>query len=121
MYTENVQTVLPFKNEVRFVFVNGTVIKQMLEHSVRNDGPGFLSVDGLRFVWDPKAKPGSRVQRAEVLKQPSYMTEPLDVGKEYRLVVSDFLLNGGDGYTMLRDGCRHSGHTLELLSRSMCA
>ena len=123
VYTENVQAILPFKNEVRYCFVNGTVIEQMLEHSVRNDGPsgGFLSVHGLRFWWDPRAKPGSRVQRAEVLKQPSYMTEPLDYRQEYRLVASDFLLNGGDGYTMLRDGCRHSGHTVELLSRSMCA
>ena len=50
-----------------------------------------------------------------------YATEPLDAGKEYRLLVGDFLLSGGDGYTMLRDGCRHGGHTVELLSRSMCA
>ncbi len=41
VYTENVRAVLPFKNEVRYCFVHGTVIKQMLEHSVRNDGPSM--------------------------------------------------------------------------------
>jgi 2',3'-cyclic-nucleotide 2'-phosphodiesterase (5'-nucleotidase family) len=66
VYTENVQAILPFKDEARYVFANGTVIKQMLEHSVRNNGPSFLSVHGLQFWWDPKAKPGSRVQRAMV-------------------------------------------------------
>ena len=38
-YTENVQAILPFKDEARFVFANGTVIEQTLEHSARNDGP----------------------------------------------------------------------------------
>ena len=59
---------LPFSNELRFAIANGTVVKQMLEHSVRNDGPsgGFLSVHGLQFWWDPKGNPGSRVRRAMV-------------------------------------------------------
>jgi hypothetical protein len=43
----------------------------------------------------------------QVFQYPSTTeTEPLDGEKEYRLVVSDFILNGGDGFTMLQDGTR---------------
>ena len=63
---------LPFSDEVRFAFANGSVVKEMLEHSVSKDRPsaGFLSVHGLQFWWDPKAKPGERVQRAVVRSNP---------------------------------------------------
>jgi hypothetical protein len=68
VYKEDLVAMLPFSNELRFAIANGTVVKQMLEHSVRNDGPsgGFLSVHGLQFWWDPKGKPGERVQRVMV-------------------------------------------------------
>jgi hypothetical protein len=59
--------VLPFGNEVRFGLINGTTIRLMLERSVW-DIPGgpFLSVQGLRFWYDPVGAQGSRVQRVEV-------------------------------------------------------
>ncbi len=46
--------ILPFGNEVRFGLINGTTIRLMLDRSVW-DIPGgpFLSVQGLRFWYDP--------------------------------------------------------------------
>ena len=59
--------ILPFGNEVRIGLINGTTIRLMLERSVW-DVPGgpFLSVQGLRFWYDPARARGSRVQRVEV-------------------------------------------------------
>ncbi len=59
--------IVPFGNEVRFGLINGTTIRLMLERSVW-DIPGgpFLSVQGLRFWYDPARAQGSRVQRVEV-------------------------------------------------------
>jgi 2',3'-cyclic-nucleotide 2'-phosphodiesterase (5'-nucleotidase family) len=59
--------VLPFGNEVRFGLINGTTIRLMLERSVW-DIPGgpFLSIQGLRFWYDPARAQGSRVQTVEV-------------------------------------------------------
>ncbi len=59
---------LPYGNELRLVVANGTTLKAMLEHSVRADEPvgSFLVVDGLRFWWNPTAKPYSRVVKVEV-------------------------------------------------------
>ena len=78
VYKEDLVAVLPFSNEVRFAVANGTVVKQMLEHSVRNDGPsgGFLSVHGLQFWWDPKGKPGERVQRVMVRSNRKHGARP---------------------------------------------
>ena len=59
---------LPYGNELRLVVSNGTTIKAMLEHSVRADEPvgSFLVTEGLRFWWNPTAKPYSRIVRVEV-------------------------------------------------------
>ena len=59
---------VPFGNELRLAVANGTIIKAMLEHSVKADEPvgSFLVTDGLRFWWDPTAKPYSRVVKVEV-------------------------------------------------------
>jgi hypothetical protein len=39
VFSSNVQPILPFKNELRFLVANGSSIKLMLEHSVENDAP----------------------------------------------------------------------------------
>jgi hypothetical protein len=51
----------------------------MLERSVGDNTPkgAFLSVAGLRFQWDPAAKPGFRVQWAKVRPYPKPDLEPV--------------------------------------------
>jgi 5'-nucleotidase len=64
-----VTAVLPFKNEVRFATVNGTIIKLMLENGV-SDVAGakgrFPAIEGMKFEYDPTRPAGSRVTRVEV-------------------------------------------------------
>ena len=67
VWEQVVDEIVPFGNEIRVGLINGTTIRLMLERSVW-DIPGgpFLSVQGLRFWYDPARARGSRVQRVEV-------------------------------------------------------
>ena len=65
---DTIKNVVPFGNEVRLVVANGTTVRAMLEHSVEANEPqgSFLVPFGLRFWWDPAAKPLERIRRVEV-------------------------------------------------------
>ena len=51
----------------------------------------------MTFVFDPSAEVGSRITEVTV------GGEPLDPERDYLAVSNDYLRNGGDGYSMLRD------------------
>jgi 2',3'-cyclic-nucleotide 2'-phosphodiesterase/3'-nucleotidase len=55
-------------------------------------------VSGVRYVFDPERPAGSRLVTVSVGGQ------PLDPRAKYTLATLDFLLGGGDGYTMLQEG-----------------
>ena len=74
-----VAAVVPFKNQVRFASVNGTIIKLMLENGV-SDVSGsagrFPAVSGMEFEYDPARPAGSRVTRVEVTSPGPTVAEP---------------------------------------------
>jgi len=88
------QRVFPFANTLVTGRISGALLAQALERSAGldpEDNPGgFLQVSGLRFVI--------RGGHAETIRVGG---EPLRLDGEYRLVTSDFLAAGGDGYAML--------------------
>ena len=87
----------PFGNTVTKVAVPGRVIRQALEYGTSRlpIAAGFFpQVSGLRFRVDPRAPPGERVREITV------QGAPLDPAKTYTLAVTDYMLNGGDGYLM---------------------
>jgi 5'-nucleotidase len=93
---------LPFQNTPQIGSLPGSVIRQALEHGVSTYGEGggrFLQVAGLRYTFDPKKPAGERVVKAEV--QVSGQWRPLDAKASYRVVASDYLTRGGDGFAML--------------------
>ncbi|MGK7651840.1 bifunctional metallophosphatase/5'-nucleotidase [Roseovarius sp. B08] len=95
-----VLTVLPFQNTLSTFRIDGTTLKEALENGVSQveEGAGrFPQVAGMTFVFDPSAAPGSRVTQVTV------GGEPLDPDRDYLAVSNDYLRNGGDGYSMLRD------------------
>ncbi|MGK7752285.1 MULTISPECIES: bifunctional metallophosphatase/5'-nucleotidase [unclassified Roseovarius] len=95
-----VLTVLPFQNTLSTFRIDGATLKEALENGVSQVGEGagrFPQVAGMSFVFDPSAEPGSRVTEVTV------GGEPLDLERDYLAVSNDYLRNGGDGYSMLRD------------------
>ena len=57
---------------------------------------GFAQVSGVRFVYDGKRAPGSRIVSATVGKN------KLDNKKSYKLATVSYLADGNEGYTMLK-------------------
>jgi 5'-nucleotidase len=96
----DVMAILPYENPIVKIEVTGATLRAALEHGVSRSAeekePGrFPQVSGVRFEFDARRAPGSRITRIEVNGQ------PLDDKKTYTLATNTFLvLKGGDGYTM---------------------
>ena len=98
----DVLSILPFKNKVVKVELSGATLRQALEHGVARSAedaePGrFPQVSGVRFTFDGRRPPGSRIVELTV------NGKPLDEQKKYTLAASDYVaIDGGDGYEMLK-------------------
>ena len=98
----DVLSILPFKNKVVKVEVSGATLREVLEHGVARSAedaePGrFPQVSGIRFTFDGRRPPGSRIVDLSV------NGKPLDEKKLYTLAASDYMaIDGGDGYAMLK-------------------
>ncbi len=93
----DVYAILPFGNKLVAIKAKGSVIKAALENGVsqRQDLAGrFPQVSGLSFVLHPNQPVGQRVSDIMVHGQ------PLDVNASYTIATNDYMLGGGDGYTM---------------------
>lgn len=79
------------------VEVPGQIVLDALNHGVARIGESvgrFPQVSGVTFQIDPSAPAGNRVRSVEVDGQ------PLDLRKPYTVAITDYMLKGGDGYTM---------------------
>jgi len=98
----DVLSILPFKNKVVKVELSGATLREALEHGVARSSedaePGrFPQVSGIRFTFDGRRPPGSRIVDL------SLNGKPLDPKKNYTLATSDYVaIDGGDGYAMLK-------------------
>lgn len=93
-------TVFPFGNFIATKNVTGEAIIKALEHGVSiypEPNGGFPQVSGITFAIDPSKDAGSRVTDVKI------DGIIIDLEKEYLLATNDFLIAGGDGYTMLAD------------------
>ncbi|HYV07523.1 MAG TPA: 5'-nucleotidase C-terminal domain-containing protein [Blastocatellia bacterium] len=97
----HVYSILPFKNKIVLIQVTGAELRQALERGVsrvveEGEDGGFAQVSGVRFVYDGKRAPGSRIVSATVGKN------KLDNKKSYKLATVSYLADGNEGYTMLK-------------------
>jgi 2',3'-cyclic-nucleotide 2'-phosphodiesterase (5'-nucleotidase family) len=87
----------PFGNVICKVAVPGRVVLEALNSGV-SKLPGnagqFPQVSGLTMVVDRNRPAGDRVQDVRV------NGAPLDLNKTYTVAIPDFILKGGDSYTM---------------------
>ena len=93
-----IMAVFPFGNTLQKIEVSGAVLRQILEHSVSGypaASGGFLQVSGISFCFDAAKPVGQRIVSVQV------GNAPLQERKLYTLAANDFLVAGGDGYTML--------------------
>ena len=106
-------TTFPFSNTFDAFSIKGQHLREALEHSVAKftpdgqslGGGGFLQVSGARLVYDVTREVGNRLVTAEVRCEDcdEDTLEPLEDDKVYNVVTSNYVLGGGDGYTMLEE------------------
>uniref|UniRef100_D3TM90 apyrase n=2 Tax=Glossina morsitans morsitans TaxID=37546 RepID=D3TM90_GLOMM len=106
-------TMSPFENVLTSFNLPGAILLEALEFAVQKmdlsknitSSQAFLQISGLKIVYDLKRPPYQRVVELQVrcaaCSYPRY--EPFDKTKTYRIVAPIFLVNGGDGFHMIRD------------------
>uniref|UniRef100_A0A2A4K740 Protein 5NUC n=1 Tax=Heliothis virescens TaxID=7102 RepID=A0A2A4K740_HELVI len=99
--------VLPFSDTLVIVTMNGTTLKQSLEHSVSTwrtvDSTGqFQQFSGMEVAYDLAKPVGTRVVKARAICSNYGFYELQDVkdNYEYQVMMPTFLADGGDGYSM---------------------
>jgi 5'-nucleotidase len=95
-------SILPYANKIVKLEATGKSLREVIEHGLsrtaEDSEPGrFLQVSGIRFTFDASRPPGSRIVEIKVNGQ------PLDDAKTYTLATVNFLLSGGDDYSMLKN------------------
>jgi 5'-nucleotidase len=101
----DVLTVLPFSNTLATLRLTGADLRAALEiglAAAERAAGGFPQVAGIRLAWRVDAPPGRRLVSVE-LRTPEGGFVPLDEARLYGVATNNFLRQGGDGYTVLRD------------------
>ncbi|XP_048841062.1 5'-nucleotidase [Brienomyrus brachyistius] len=105
---EDLISVIPFGGTFDMVQVKGSTLMRAFEHAVHRYGGNtgeFLQVSGIQVEYDMSRPPGSRVTSIRLLctqcRVPQY--EPLDPVRVYKLLMPSYMVDGGDGYSMIKD------------------
>jgi len=100
-----VLTVLPFQNTIATFRMKGSDIVACLENGVsqvEQNGGRFAQVAGLRYTWERARPPGSRIVSVEV-RGTNGQFAPIDPNATYTVATNNFVRQGGDGYSVMRD------------------
>ena len=95
----DVFAVHPFGNVLVTVSLTGRQIDQLLETQWTHAGSLLQVSNGFSYRWSASAMPGERVAMGDIRLH----GVPLQPDAVYRVTLNDFLVNGGDGYTVLQD------------------
>jgi 5'-nucleotidase len=93
--------VLPFGNTLAVVTITGAQVQAALENgfSQIESGAGrFPQVAGIRVSYNPEAPAGSRVTAL------TFQNQNIDPAASYVVVTNNFMLGGGDGYSVFTQG-----------------
>lgn len=94
-------TIQPFGNTLVSMTLTGAQIERLLEQQWQGQPyPRVMKPSGLTYAWNPAAPVGARVEPADVLVN----GQPLDLGASYSVTVNSFMADGGDNFTVLREG-----------------
>ena len=91
----------PFANELVVMTISGAQLRELLQRQLpKGDAPPrMLQVsNSLRYQWRMGADGVAQLGEVRVAGQ------PLEAQKNYRLVVNNFMAEGGDGQSVLRQG-----------------
>ncbi len=91
---EDIFKVLPFGNQMVEFKISGKMLKQLVENKLRGNGRG-MAISGGKIVYNKTLPNGQRI--TEFLID----GKPLQADKTYRVVTTDYLIEGNSGMEML--------------------
>ncbi|MGD9694058.1 MAG: bifunctional UDP-sugar hydrolase/5'-nucleotidase [Thermoleophilia bacterium] len=108
-------TVQPFGNLLVTMDLTGAQIDTLLEQQWTTDPARaaflYLGVSqGFAYSWSASAPVGAKVDPASI----TINGTPVDPAATYRITVNSFLADGGDGFTVLREGANRAGGGVDL-------
>ncbi|XP_045916256.1 5'-nucleotidase [Micropterus dolomieu] len=117
---EDLISVLPFGGTIDLVQLKGSTLRKAFEHSVWRYGQSsgeFLQVSGFRVEFDISKPPGRRVKSLRILctkcRVPHY--EPVEDETVYKVVLPSYMVNGGDGFSVIKDETlKHNSGDLDI-------
>jgi 5'-nucleotidase len=106
--------VQPFGNNLVTISLTGAQIDALLEQQFNNPLPGqnrILQVSsGFTYTWSSSAPLGSKVSGIML------HGTPVDPSASYRVTVNSFLADGGDGFSVLRQGTNRVGGVVDTVA-----
>ncbi|XP_056283485.1 5'-nucleotidase isoform X2 [Pseudoliparis swirei] len=117
---EDLVAVLPFGGTFDLVQLKGSTLLRAFEHSVRRYGQStgeFLQVSGFQVEFDLSLGAGHRVRSLAALctrcRVPRY--EAVRQDEVYRVLMPDFMVSGGDGFSMIaKEMLKHDSGDLDI-------
>jgi 5'-nucleotidase len=96
----DIYQVQPFNNELVTMSLTGAELKAILEQGLDATAPQQLLAPSAGFVYSyDRSQPiGQRISEMKL------NGVPIDPAREYRVTVNMFLANGGDSFTLFREG-----------------
>ena len=102
--------VQPFGNSLVTMTLTGAQIERVLEQQFAGAN-GILQIsNGFTYAYDLTRAAGDKIDPATV----KLNGVTLDPATSYRVTVNNFLADGGDGYTVLREGTNRLGGDVDL-------
>jgi 5'-nucleotidase len=106
--------VQPFGNSLVTMTLTGAQIDTLLEQQFDNPAVGQSRIlqisNGLTYSWSTSAPTGSKVAPGSI-RLNGVVVEP---SLSYRVTVNSFMADGGDNFTVLRDGTERLGGDVDL-------
>lgn len=110
---------MPFENTLDVIELSGETIYEIFEHSVSRSyvpeqfiGIHMLQISGICVIFNTTKSVGNRVKSLKIkINDAEY--EHVIHSKYYTVIVPSFLVNGGDGFTMIKS--KKKNHRIGLL------
>jgi 5'-nucleotidase len=101
---EDIGRTFGFSSYLRYMSISGAEFRDMMEAGFRGEGPSkgyFPQVSGFRVCVDRSLPDGERIVSLQLPGDDRWAE--IEAGREYSMVVPDFLYRGGDGYEIPQD------------------
>jgi 2',3'-cyclic-nucleotide 2'-phosphodiesterase / 3'-nucleotidase / 5'-nucleotidase len=89
----------PFGNDVVTLTVTGEQIRTLLNQQFAADRNRIMAISGLKYTWSPEKPLGEKVLDIFLPNG-----KKIDPKANYTVAVNNFMADGGDGYTILKQG-----------------